>query len=160
MKAYGEAHPGYVDFPLHTVASSPAAIVSAIQKDLDPGREIRLPTYLPPGFALAAPYNGDGSGAAYPNPYAWGRGYSVTYTDGKGFIMVFENPDDDLSQGTWTALAETLDGRPLRLQMGTGIALVATADDGRTPFLVSGGGFGGDDLASELVKVAVSLGPR
>ena len=160
MKAYADAHPGHGDSRLHPVAISPAAIVSAIQKDLDPGREIRLPTYLPPGFALAAPYNGDGSGAAYPNPYAWGGGYSVTYTDGKGFIMVFENSDDDLSQGTWTALAETLDGRPLRLQKGSGIVLVATIDDGSTPFLVSGGGFGGGDLASELVKVAASLGPR
>ena len=159
MKAYAEAHPGYVDAPLHPVASSPAAIVSAIQKDLDPGLEIRLPAYLPAGFALAAPYNGDGSGAAYPNPYAWGRGYSVTYTDGQGFIMVFENSDDDLSEGTWTALAETLDGRPLRLQKGSGIVLVATIDDGSTPFLVSGGGFGGDSLGSELIKVAASLGP-
>ena len=159
MKAYAEAHPGYVDSPLHTVASSPAAIVSAIQEDLDPGLEIRLPTYLPPGFALAAPYNGDGSGEAYPNPYAWGRGYSVTYTDGKGFVMVFENSEDDLSQGTWTAVAATRGGRPLRLQMGTGIVIVATGDDGQTPFLVSGGGFGGDELASELVKVAAGLGP-
>lgn len=157
MQAYYVAHPGYVDVSLYPIASTPAQTVAAIKKDLDSGREIRLPSYLPQGFALAAPYNSDGSGNVYPNPYAWGRGYSVTYTDGKGFIMVFENSDDDLSQGTWAALEETLAGRHLRIQSVPGLTLVATVDDGKTPFLVSGGDFGGGALASELTKVAVSL---
>ena len=124
---------------------------------LDAGEEIWLPDYRPAGFVLAAPYNGDGSGSAYPNPYAFGGRYSVTYTDGVGYIMVMKNPDDDLSQGDWLPLEETVAGRRLRLRRDADIALVATEDDGEDSLLVAGAGLAGDRLAEELTLVAASL---
>ena len=159
-EAYQQAHPGFVDGPLQPAPAEQATIVAAIRKDHDPAGEIWLPEYLPAGFVLAAPYNGDGSGSAQPNPYAWGRGYSVTYTDGVGYVMVLANSDDDLTQGEWSPLAENVAGRALRLQRGPGIVLVATVDDGGPPLLVSGGGFGGDRLEAELIHVAESLAGR
>jgi hypothetical protein len=158
--AYDRVHPGFVDGPLQPALAQLETVVADIRKDLDPAREIWLPEYLPAGFVLAAPYNGDGSGSAYPNPYAWGRGYSVTYTDGTGYVMVLANSDDDLTQGEWSPLAESLAGRALRLQRGPGMVLVATVDDGGPPLLVSGGGFGGDRLEAELIQVAGSLSRR
>jgi hypothetical protein len=157
MQAYYRAHPGYVDGKLQPVDSTAEEITTAIRLDLDPDHEVWLPTYLPPGFQLAAPYNGDGTGSPYPNPYAWGRGYSVTYTDGGGYIMVLAGSDDDLSQGGWELLAETVGGRPLRLQIGLDIILVATVDDGELPLLIAGAGFAEDKLAMELTRVAASL---
>jgi ABC-type phosphate transport system substrate-binding protein len=160
MEAYFQAHPGFVDGSLTPAPATADKILADIHAGLDPGRDIWLPEYLPDGFELAAPYNGDGSGSAYPNPHAWGRGYSITYTDGAGYIMVMANSDDDLTQGEWTALAETVAGRHLRLQQGPGIALVATVDDGGTPLLVSGGGLPGSRLTTELIRVAESLARR
>jgi hypothetical protein len=160
MQAYYQAHPDLVDGPLQPAPAAPETILADIRAGLDAGRDIWLPGYLPEGFVLAAPYNGDGSGSAYPNPHAWGRGYSVTYTDGVGYIMVMANSDDDLSQGEWATLAETIAGRPLRLQRGLGFVLVATADDGDVPLLVAGAGFAGDQLADEVTKVATSLSLR
>jgi len=157
MEAYFRAHPAFVDGPLQPAPTTVEKILADIRAGLDPDREIWLPGYLSDGFVLAAPYNGDGSGSAYPNPHAWGRGYGVTYTDGAGYIMVMANSDDDLSQGEWIPLAETMAGRHLRLQRGPGIVVVATADDGGVALLVSGGGFAGDHLAAELVRVAESL---
>lgn len=160
MEAYYQAHPNLVDGPLQPAPAAPEKIVADIRSGLDPDRDVWLPEYLPDGFVLAAPYNGDGSGSASPNPYAWGRGYGVTYTDGAGYIMVMANSDDDLAQGEWTPLAETVAGRHLRLQRGSGTVLVATADDGDVPLLVSGGGFAGDRLAAELILVTRSLTKR
>ena len=160
MQAYYEAHPGYVDGKLQPVESTAEEITTAIRLDLDPDHEVWLPTYLPPGFELAAPYNGDGTGSPYPNPYAWGRGYSVTYTDGTGYLMVLAGSEDDLSQGEWEPLAETVGGRALRLQRGLDIILVATIDDGELPLLVAGAGFAGDQLATELTRVAAGLTRR
>ena len=157
MLAYQQAHRGFVDGPLTPTDTRLDQIMAQIREGLDPDREIWLPEYLPAGFSLAAPYNGDGSGSAYPNPYAWGRGYGVTYTDGAGYVMVLAGSDDDLSQGEWEPLAETVAGRHLRLQRGAGIVLVATVDDGETPLVVSGGGFAGERLKIELSRVAESL---
>jgi hypothetical protein len=160
MQAYYLAHPGYVDGPLRPVGGAPEEIVAAIRERLTSARDIWLPSYLPPRFALAAPYNGDGSGSAHPNPYVWGSGYSVTYTDGAGYLIVFSNPGDDLSRGSWESLSQTVAGRSLRMQRGSEIVLVATVDDGGTPLLVAGGGFAGGGLATELVRVAASLSRR
>ncbi|MFH0915301.1 MAG: hypothetical protein V1912_02480 [bacterium] len=157
MEAYYRAHPGLVDGVLQPAPATPEKILADIRSGLDHERDIWLPEYLPDGFVLAAPYNGDGSGSAYPNPYAWGRGYGVTYTDGAGYIMVLSNSDDDLAQGEWTALTETVAGRHLRLQSGSGVTLVATSDDGDVPLLVAGAGFAGERLAAELIRVATSL---
>ena len=157
MQAYQQAHPGFVDGALTPTDVSLDEIVSQIREGLDPDREIWLPEYLPAGFSLAAPYNGDGSGTAYPNPYAWGRGYGVTYTNGTGYVMVLAGSDDDLSQGEWLPLAETVAGRHLRLQRSAGIVLVATVEDEGIPLVVSGGGSAGERLTMELIRVAESL---
>ena len=160
MEAYYRAHPGLVDGPLQPAPATSEKILADIRTSLDPERDIWLPEYLPDGFVLAAPYNGDGSGSAYPNPYSWGRGYGVTYTDGAGYILVMANSDDDLAQGDWTALAETVAGRHLRLQQGPGVVLVSTAEDGEVPLLVAGADFAGGQLAAELTRVAASLSRR
>ncbi len=160
MEAYYRAHPDLVDGPLQPAPTPTYEIVADIRADLDAGEAIWLPDYLPDGFVLAAPYNGDGSGSAYPNPYAVGNGYSVTYTDSVGYIMVMKNSEDDLSQGEWTLLPETLAGRHLRLHQGVDVTLVATVDDGEETLLVAGAGFGGERLPAELARVAASLSVR
>jgi hypothetical protein len=160
MEAYYQAHPGLVDGPLQPAPTPTDEIVADIRADLDAGEAIWLPDYLPDGFVLAAPYNGDGSGSAYPNPYAVGGAYSVTYTDGVGYIMVMKNSEDDLSQGEWTPLRETLAGRHLRLRQSADVTLIATADDGEETLLVAGAGFGGERLPAELTRVAASLSVR
>ncbi len=160
MRAYYEAHPTLVDGPLQPAPTPTDEIVADIRMGLEVGEDVWLPDYLPAGFVLAAPYNGDGSGSAYPNPYAVGRGYSVTYTDGVGYIMVMKNSEDDLSGGEWVPLAETLAGRRLRLLRDAEVTLVATVDDGEDSLLVAGAGFGGERLAAELTRVAASLSMR
>ena len=160
MDAYQRAHPDYVDGPLTPTDVTLDEVFSRIREGLDPAVDVWLPGYLPAGFRLAAPYNGDGSGSAYPNPYVWGRGYGVTYTDGSGYVMVLAGSDDDLSGGEWVPLSETVGGRHLRLQRVSGMVLVATVEDGGLPLLVSGGGLAADRLATELVRVAESLALR
>jgi len=157
VQAYRAAHPHLIDGPLIPVKAACADIVAAIEKDLDPGGEIWLPTYLPAGFSLAAPYNGTGAGSAYPNPYVWGRGYCITYTDGRGYILVIFNSDDDLSGGNWEGLPQTLAGRQLRLQENSEIVLVVAEADGRPPILICGGGLARVQLRVEVIKTATGL---
>jgi hypothetical protein len=157
MEAYYRAHPNLVDGPLTPAPRAEDEIAADIRAGLDAGEEIWLPDYLPDGFVLAAPYNGDGSGSAYPNPYAFGVRYGVTYTDGVGYIMVMKNSEDDLSRGEWSLLEETVAGRGLRLRTGADITLVATEDDGEDSLLVAGAGLAEDRLAEELTRVATSL---
>jgi hypothetical protein len=157
MKAYFEAHPDLVDGPLRPAPKPAEQIVADLRAGLDWAENIWLPDYLPHGFALAAPYNGSGSGAAYPNPYAIGNAYSVTYTDGAGYIMVMKNSQDDLSERDWTPLAETFAGRHLRLHRDADVTLVATTEDGEETLLVAGAGFAGEQLSTELIRVAASL---
>lgn len=160
MEAYYRAHPGLVDGPLRPAPRAASEIVAEIQAELDAGEDIWLPDYLPAGFVLAAPYNGTGTGSAYPNPYAFGRRYSVTYTNGRGYIMVMKNSEDDLSGGQWTPLTERVDGRALRLHSGSDVTLIATVEDGDDSLLVAGADFADDRLADELVMVAASLTRR
>ena len=160
MEAYYRAHPRLVDGPLRPAPTTPDKIVADIRAGLDADEGIWLPDYLPDGFALAAPYNGVGSGSVYPNPYVCGVAYGITYTDGVGYIMVMKNSEDDLTQGEWAPLKETLAGRHLRVHEGAEVTLVATAADGDVPLLVAGSGFGADRLAEELTKVAASLSSR
>ncbi|MBU2602276.1 MAG: hypothetical protein KKA32_08930 [Actinobacteria bacterium] len=90
-----------------------------------------LPSTLPPGFELAAPFRGTGSGAPLPNPHAWGAGYAITYTDGRGRLTVMMNPDELVEGGGWESTEQTLGKRVLLVQERGGLVLVTT--DAREP---------------------------
>ncbi len=161
MQAYYQEHPSPLTVPMHPTGASTDQIISAIRKNHATGGQIFLPDYLPAGFSLAAPYYGDGSGNAFPNPNVWAAGYSVTYTDGTAYVVVVVNSDDDLNDGDWAALKETALGRPLKVQEEPTMVRVATVvEAGKPSVFVAGGGFAKNDTRQELIKIAVSLSVR
>lgn len=85
-----------------------------------------LPSTLPPGYELAAPFRGTGSGAPLPNPHVWGSGYAITYTDGRGRLTVMLNADEPVDGGGWETTEQTLRGRVLLVQERGNLVLVIT----------------------------------
>lgn len=110
---------------LSTVTASEAEIAAALRSGYT-GDRLFLPSTLPPGYALAAPFRGTGSGAPLPNPHTWGSGYAVTYTDGHGRLTLVVNPDELAEGGEWERTDVALDGRALVVQERGELALVST----------------------------------
>ena len=161
MQAYYQEHPSPLTVPMHPTGATTDQIIAAIRKNHATGEQIVLPDYLPAGFSLAAPYYGDGSGNAFPNPNVWAAGYSVTYTDGTAYAVVVVNSDDDLDEGDWTPLKETALGRALKVQEEPTMVRVATVvEAGKPSVFVAGGGFAKNDTRQELIKIVVSLSIR
>ncbi|MHB9150065.1 MAG: hypothetical protein ACYC33_08330 [Thermoleophilia bacterium] len=110
---------------LSTVIASQAEIVADLRSGYT-GDRLLLPSTLPPGYALAAPFRGTGSGTPLPNPHAWGSGYAVTYTDESGRITLVVHPDDPLAGGEWLPTDAAFGGRALVVQERGGLVLVST----------------------------------
>lgn len=138
--------------PLETESADIATLVS---RGVEPGVPLLLPSFLPTGFRLAAPFRGTGSGRPLPNPHTWGTGYAVTYTDGNGRLTVVVGPDQELSTGPWVAVYATFDGRALRVTRNDSLVVVETVPDG----LVSVAVVGERMPAEDVVRVAVALRP-
>lgn len=123
----------------NTLSAAPATeaeVAAALRVGTDVDAPLLLPDSLPPGFVLAAPFRGTGSGAALPNPHTWGDGYAVTYTDGRARLTVMVNPDEPVDGGAWQEAAATLQGRPLSVQERDGLVLVSTAPETAGPTVV------------------------
>ncbi|HZK49863.1 MAG TPA: hypothetical protein VFD74_09740, partial [Thermoleophilia bacterium] len=110
---------------LSAVAATQAEIAAALRAGYT-GDVLLLPSTLPVGFALAAPFRGTGSGGPLPNPHAWGSGYAVTYTDGRGRLTLMVNPDEPVEGGAWERTTLTLGGAALVVQERGGLVLVST----------------------------------
>ena len=110
-----------------TITTVTQADIAAAIRSGYTGDRLRLPSYLPAGYGLAAPFRGTGSGAPLPNPHTWGSGYAVTYTDGSGRLTLMVHPDEPVAGGEWSPTDAVLDGRALLVQERAGLVLVSTA---------------------------------
>ncbi len=156
QRLHGTTDPGM----LTEVEISPEAIVAAIRPDLRELLPILLPGYLPPGFGLAAPFRGTGSGSPLPNPQVWVDGYAVTYTEGQTRITVVVGQGDELAVGWGEKSPATFRGRSLFVRDGGDLVQVSTGPDDGMPVVVVGERL---ELA-EVLRVAAGLrlvdGPR
>jgi hypothetical protein len=136
--AYAAAHPtGELPASLQTVKLSRRAIGRRVTAIAGPGARILLPASLPAGFTLAAPYIAVGDGSSRPNPEGWGRSYRVSYTDGRG-LLVMTVGADGLPEGVvWSGDRVRLDDRPARVGRAGDALVVATAD-GRPRIVMTG----------------------
>lgn len=136
---------------LSTVVASKAETVANIRSGYT-GERLLLPSALPPGYPLAAPFRGTGSGAPLPNPHTWGSGYAVTYTDGHGRLTLVVNPDE-LAESELERTDVALDGRVLVVQERGGLVLVSTEPVDDAQVLVIG-----ERLPrAEVLRVAAGL---
>jgi len=90
------------------------------------GTRIALPTSLPPGFRPAAPYIAVGDGTARPNPESWGRSYRVSYTDGRGLLVMTVGADALPDEVVWSGGRLRVDGRSARVGSAGDAVVVAT----------------------------------
>lgn len=137
---------------LYAVTATEAKIAAALRSGYT-GGALLLPSTLPPGYALAAPFRGTGSGAPLPNPHTWGRGYAVTYTDGSGRLTLVVNPEELAEGGEWERTDVALNGRALVVQERGGLVMVSTEPVGDAQVVVIG-----ERLSrAEVLRVAVGL---
>ena len=154
-EAYDAAHPAGQGPPSlraeNVTRRQVARRVAAIVGD---GTRIRLPLYLPPHYALAAPYISVGEGSARPNPEGWGASYRVSYTDGHGLLVITSGamrvPDGVTWRGKWLRV----DGRQARAGSAGGTTVVATVR-GRPRIVVTGLHM----AAGDVVACALSMAP-
>ncbi len=136
--AYGAAHPwGALPPSLQTVDLSRLTIGERVAAITEHTAHIVLPARLPAGFKLAAPYIAVGDGSARPNPEGWGRSYRVTYTDGRGLLVMTVGADDLPDGVAWSGERVRIGGRPARVGRA-GDALVVATDDGRPRIVITG----------------------
>lgn len=138
---------------LSTVVASQAEIVATIRSGYT-GDRLLLPSTLPPGYALAAPFRGTGSGTPLPNPHTWESGYAVTYTDENGRLtLVVQHPDEPFANGEWRPTDKMLDGGILLVQERAGLVLVSTGPGDDAQVVVVG-----ERLSrAEVLRVALGL---
>lgn len=136
--AYAAAHPtGGLPASLQTVDLSRLAIGRRVAAIAGTRARIVLPARLPAGFKLAAPYIAVGDGAARPNPEGWGRSYRVSYTDGRGLLVMTVGADELPDGVVWSGERVRIDGRPARVGRAGGALVIATAD-GRPRIVITG----------------------
>lgn len=153
-QAFEAAHPdGAIPPGLQLVPATRDDVAALVEGVVNEQVRVVLPTYLPDGFTLAAPYIAVGSGGARPNPEGWGDSYRVSYTDGTGLVVMTVGAEDVPPGLEWRSSGRSADGRALRSAVaGTGV-VVATL---RPPWIVVAGE--GVTMA-EALRVARSLAP-
>ena len=119
---------------LQTVAMSPAEVRRRIAGIVGADTRIVLPASLPPGFAPAGPYIAVGDGTARPNPEGWGTSYRVSYTDGRGLLVMTVGAEALPDGVEWSGERLRVDGRPARVGRAGNAVVVATG--GRDPLIV------------------------
>jgi hypothetical protein len=114
-RAFEAAHPGGAIPPgLKGVPATRDEVAELVEQVVDDRVQVVLPTYLPPGFLLAAPYIAVGSGGARPNPEGWGDSYRVSYTDGHALIVVTVGADQVPPGLEWHRGGHSATGMALR----------------------------------------------
>jgi len=138
-EAYDAAHPsGQVPPSLRTVRLTREQVGQRVAAVVGNAADILLPRRLPPGFELAVPYIAVGDGTARPNPEGWGRSYRVSYTDGRGLLVVTCGATRMPDGVVWSGDRLRIDGRPARAGRADGMVVVATV--GGSPRIVVTGG--------------------
>jgi len=138
-EAYSAAHPsGQVPPSLRAVDLTRRQVAQRVGGIVGDGVRILLPLRLPPGFGPAAPYIAVGDGTARPNPEGWGRRYRVSYTDGRGLLVVTCGATSVPEGVVWSGERLRLDGRPARVGRADRLVVVATI--GGSPLIVVTGG--------------------
>jgi hypothetical protein len=133
--AYRLAHPTEgVPGTLQTVAMPPMEVRRRIAGMVGEDTRIVLPASLPPGFEPAQPYIAVGDGTARPNPEGWGASYRVSYTDGRGLLVVTVGAEALPDGVEWNGERLRVDGRPARAGRAGNAVVVATT--GRDPLIV------------------------
>ena len=150
--AFKAAHPGG-GLPPGLKRAGDASRAAELLAARVAGDRILLPGWLPPRYGLAAPYVSVGSGAALPNPHVWKRGYRVSYTDGRGLIVLHVGQGRPPGQGAWRELADRWHGNTVRVRSHDGVTTVASRRDGR-PVAVAVAGLPQDTA----LRVLQSLG--
>jgi len=84
-----------------------------------------VPGWLPRSYGLAAPYVSVGDGSALPNPQTWCGGYRVSFTDGKGLILLHVGGGRLPGEGRWERLARSWRGARLWRRASDGLVVVA-----------------------------------
>ena len=137
-EAYAAAHPsGQVPLSLRTVDLTREQVAQRVAHLVGNGVRILLPLRLPSGFRPAAPYIAVGDGTARPNPEGWGRSYRVSYTDGRGLLVVTCGATRLPEGVVWSGEGLRVDGRAARSGRADGTIVVATAG-GRPRIVVTG----------------------
>jgi hypothetical protein len=137
-EAYEAAHPtGGLPASLWTLGLSRPEVGRRVAAIVPDEVRVLLPVRLPPGFGLAAPYIGVGDGTARPNPESWGRSYRVSYTDGRGLIVVTVGAEGATSGVVWGTEHARIGSRPARVGHAEDTLVVATTD--RRPRIVIAG---------------------
>jgi hypothetical protein len=128
--AFRTAHPGGA-LPPGLKRSADASRAAALLPGRSGVGRVLLPAWLPDGYGLAAPYVSVGSGAALPNPQVWDGGYRVSYTDGRGLIVLHVGSGKLPGEGAWQPLDGRWNGTALWTRAGGGITAVAALGDQR-----------------------------
>jgi hypothetical protein len=137
-EAYGSAHPVEgVPGRLQTVEMSREEVGRRIRHIVGTSARVVLPRCLPAGFEPAAPYISVGDGTARPNPEGWGRSYRVSYTDGRGLLVMTVGADRLPDGVSWSDRRLRVDGRPARAGRAGNATVVATAG-GRPLIVITG----------------------
>ena len=138
-EAYDAAHPyGQVPPTLRTVDLTRDQVAQRVADLVGDAVRILLPRHLPPGFRPAAPYIAVGDGTARPNPEGWGRSYRVSYTDGRGLLVITCGATSVPEGVIWSEDRLRMDGRPARAGRADGTVVVATVG-GRPLIVITGG---------------------
>ena len=131
--AFAAAHPtGGLPGSLRTVDLTREEVGRRVAGLVGAGVRVVLPTRLPHRFKLAAPYIAVGDGTARPNPEGWGSSYRVSYTDGRGLLVMTVGAERLPDGAAWSAERLRIGRRPARAGRVGDLFLVATVDR-RTP---------------------------
>ena len=127
--AYAAAHPtGGLPATLRTAAVPRPVLARRVCGIVGTGVRVVLPASLPPGFKVAAPYIAVGDGTARPNPEGWGESYRVSYTDGRGLLVMTVGAEHLPERVVWGARRVRVDGRPASVGRAGDELVIATTD--------------------------------
>jgi len=130
-EAYAAAHPsGQLPPSLRAVGLTRGQVAQRVVDIVGDAVPILLPLRLPPGFGPAAPYIAVGDGTARPNPEGWGRSYRVSYTDGRGLLVVTCGATHLPEGVVWDVARLRIDARLARAGRADGTVIVATMGAG------------------------------
>ena len=136
--AYASAHPVEgVPGRLLTVEMPREEVGRRIRRIVGTAVRVVLPLRLPAGFKPAARYISVGDGTARPNPEGWDRSYRVSYTDGRGLIVMTVGAERMPDGVTWSDRRLRVDGRPARVGHA-GSAVVVATTGGRPLIVITG----------------------
>ena len=125
--ALAAAHPtGGLPASLQTTRVPRTKLVRRVSAIVGTDARIVLPADLPPAFQVAAPYVAVGDGTARPNPEGWGVSYRVSYTDGRGLLVMTVGAEYLPDRVVWSGQRVRVDGRPARVGRAGDEVVVAT----------------------------------